>query len=299
MKILILGARGNIGSHIASSLSGESRVNLYLSSHSENGMAELASRFPAAQTVKVDINDSESVANAVKGMNRIVVVSPDFTNEEVATGNLIAALADSDSLQQVIRVTGLWPGVTEEAVPAWMREKNMTCWQHLTARRLLKNSGLPVTLVNPVSRYMQNYLNFIGPSIRDQHIIAYPYPQTLPHIDTRDIAEVIVHLLQQDAKAHVGREYDITGAKEDVLSCAEVAAMFTSELGFTVEYSDDVECFCEMQGGDRTFADYLQWQQQTYGDVDSVTNYVSQFLGREPRTLRDWIHENADYFKSA
>src|SRR5262249_40369032 len=153
---------------------------------------ELVTRFPSAHALKVDFADASSVAAAVSGKQRIVVISPDFTDEGIATGNLIDSLKRSSSLESVIRVLGLWPKITEREVPTWMRDVNATCWQHLTARRLLKESNLPVTLINPASRYMQNFWSFQGKCIRDQHLIAYPFPITLPHIDTRDISEVIV-----------------------------------------------------------------------------------------------------------
>ena len=296
-NILILGARGNIGRHITQCFSGHSEINLYLSSHSGEGMADLADSAPHAQAVRVDVTEADTVSSAVADMHRVVVISPDFTDENVATGNLVSALEKSGTLRQVIRVLGLWSGQTEEAVPLWMREINATCWQHLTARRLLRDSALPVTLVNPASRYMQNFRSFMGMTIRDRHLIAYPFPQTVPHIDTRDIAEVIVHLLKQDAQEHIDHEYVLTGSSEDVLSCTEVAELFSEVLGFRVEYRDDPRYLHDTMGEQAAlFVNYLRWQQETVGDVLDVNDHVERFLGKGPRKFRDWISENADFF---
>ncbi|MCY3752081.1 MAG: NmrA family NAD(P)-binding protein [Gammaproteobacteria bacterium] len=301
MNVLIIGARGNIGRHVASCLIDNPEIKLYLASHSDEGRDDLAVAFNEAEAVKVDVNDAGFVSDAVIDMHRVVVISPDFTDERTATGNLIAALKGVDSLQQIIRVLGLFPGLTENRIPTWMREVNATCWQHMTAKRLLEDSGLPVTFVNPVARYMQNYRGFTGTGIRDRHVIAYPFPQVMPHIDTRDIAEVIACILQMNVNDHAGREYILTGAKEDVLSCAAVAELFSSVLGFKVEYRDDRGYFHEMLDPELAtlFVDYLRWQQQTIGDLYDVTDGVRGFLDREPRKFRDWIRENADFFRAS
>ena len=117
MKTLILGARGNIGSHLASCLQGTAGTDLYLASHSDKGVADLATRFEDASAVKVDLKDAATMVEALQGMHRVVVISPDFTDENLATGNLVAALQGSDSLQQIIRVLGLFPIVQEDDVP--------------------------------------------------------------------------------------------------------------------------------------------------------------------------------------
>ena len=106
-------------------------------------------------------------------------------------------------------------------------------------------------------------------------------------------------LLQSDPILHTGKEYFLTGGKEDVLSCEEVAALFSSLLGFEVKYQDDTAYFHEMLGEELAtiFADYLQWQQQTVGDCYDVTDQVKTFLGREPRKFREWIEEHAEFFR--
>lgn len=297
MKVLVLGVRGNIGRHVAHRLEDNPEIELNLTSHSDAGVSELAAAYPGAQPVKVDINDTKAMARAIEGMQKIVVISPNFIDENIATGNLVSALSGSEAIQQIIRVTGLIPGQGEETIPQWMRGINATCWQHLVATRLLDESGLPVTYVNPTARFMQNYLSYIGTGIRERRLVVYPHPFIMPHIDTRDIAEVLAQLIMDDAGTHIGREYKITGAKEDVLNCAAVADLFTSVLGFQVRHSEDIGYFNELMGeGASILVDYLKWHKDTVGDLHFSTDNVRLMLGKEPRKFRDWIRENADFF---
>ncbi|NIB38042.1 hypothetical protein HBA55_00515 [Pseudomaricurvus alkylphenolicus] len=189
MNVLIIGARSHIGRSVARYLLGCAEVNLFLGSRSDSGVEDLRTVFPGALVLKIDANCVNSLRGAVGGMHRVVVISSDFANETVVTRNLIEALYGVVTLEQVIRVTGQWPPVAA-AAPKSMQEVNLTAPQLLAAWRLLRESGLPVTLVDLAADDSKNFHRFTGEG-------------------TCSIAEMIAGLLQQESGSQIGREYSL------------------------------------------------------------------------------------------
>lgn len=94
-KIVIFGARGNIGSHLVKTLYRNSDVQLRLISSSKDGVAGLSESYPEAEVLQASLSEAESIKAAIKNVDRIYVMYPDFEfDEEASTKAMILAVAN-------------------------------------------------------------------------------------------------------------------------------------------------------------------------------------------------------------
>ncbi|MCC7410085.1 MAG: NmrA family NAD(P)-binding protein [Gammaproteobacteria bacterium] len=295
--VLSFGATGNFGRDVPRHLRAVGAdLRLRLASSSSEGVAQLRAHHPDAEVVHADLLDPSSLRRAVAGVHKVFVVTPDFMDEETAMGNLVAAARDAGTVRHLLRLLFVLPGVAYADIPPDLRAMHMPQAQHMDARAVLDASGLPVTYLNVLSWSMRNFIWMTGAMIRDTHRIAIPGERSVPYIDPQDVAEVAARILATDAPAQVGECLDLTGAER--LSFSEVARVFSEVLGFAVEYADDPEPLRRRFGPRaRVLLDFLRWE-HPYADRFPLTDAVERLLGRPPRTLRQWLVDNADAFRA-
>jgi uncharacterized protein YbjT (DUF2867 family) len=299
-KIVIFGARGNIGSHLVNTLYGEGGIELRLISSHDEGVQSLSSEYPSAEVVKADLSDEQSLINAIQGASRVFVMYPDFElDEEASTIALINAVRENGNIQQVVRLLGVVSLVREEDIPQSFRETpSMPCWVHWRGRELWQESGLPVTFINPWSWYMQSLPWLVGKGIVEEDTFCLPFSHTLPYIDTRDISEVAAKILTQDVSLHVGKELCLTGHQDDCFSFSDLANFMSENLGRDIFYSGSLAKFEYLMGaeGAAPLVKYIGWEKSVVDEYRAHTDVVESILGRQPRRFKDWIAENKSLF---
>jgi len=294
-RIVVFGATGNVGSHLCKVLSEEPGVSLRLLSSSEWGMAELSRQFPGAEVELTDLADGGKIGHSIRGAERVFVMYPDFAlDEEASTLAMIDAVRKEQSVRQVVRLLGVVPEIEAADIPvAFRQHPAMPCWVHWRGRQLWQNSGLPVTFVNPWAWYMQSLLWLVGRGVVEESVFCLPHDHKLPYIDTRDIAEVVAHVLTTAPEAFIGRELGLTGHRDDCFSFAELARQMSTYLGRNIRYSDDSELFTRLHGEAAIpLLQYVAWERDQSPDYQMHTEIVRELLQREPRRMKDWIIEN-------
>jgi len=294
-KIVVFGARGNIGGHLVETLYRQNDVDLRLISSHESGVEDLAAQYPGAEVVQGNLDDADSIRNAIKSADRIFVMYPDFEfDEEASTKAMIEAVREESSVKQVVRLLGVVPIVTEADIPLSFRQQpSMPCWVHWRGRQLWQESGLPVTFVNPWSWYMQSLPWLVGQGIVEEGVLCLPHSHTLPYIDTRDVAEVIAKVLVQDPELFAGQELGLTGHEDDCFDFSEIAGIMSRALDRDIKYSGSIAKFETLLGdGADPLVKYVGWEKSVVGEYRIHTETVKNLLGREPRRFRDWIVEN-------
>ena len=103
--------------------------------------------------------------------------------------NVAAAARDAGSLKHLVRLIGDPPGLDrEEHVAKVLRDfEGGTAVQHLRARKVLDDSGLPVTYLNIAAWFMDDFATFMLPPIltkREERPM--PYDRWMNFIDCRD-----------------------------------------------------------------------------------------------------------------
>lgn len=212
MKLLVTGASGFIGSHVARTASARGDdVRCLVRTHSDRGLLHGVS----ATIVVGDVSDAPSLREAVRGVEAIVhcaattsETSPGFaasrrTNVE-GTRNLLEACA-AHSLRRFVLVST--QSANEQNIGAYGRTK-------LEAERVVAASGVPFTIVRPSTVY--------GPGARGLFAKMGRYVATLPVIPiigngrqtfrpiyVADLVTAILSCLDADTAA--GQTYDLGG----------------------------------------------------------------------------------------
>lgn len=120
-------------------------------------------------------------------------------------------------------------------------------------------------------------------------------------VDARDVAAVAARALTEPG--HAGRAYDVTGL--EALTYHEVARIFSEVLGREVTYpAPGALAFARRhlaRGEAPAFVLAMVGIYTTVrlGLADRVTDDVRRVLGREPRTLRNYVEDDRETFASA
>ncbi|NIB41617.1 NmrA family NAD(P)-binding protein [Pseudomaricurvus alkylphenolicus] len=298
-KIVVFGSRGNIGGHLVETLYPQMGQELRLISSSQEGVSDLSARYPNADTRYGDLSSPESIQAAIKDAERVFVMYPDFEfDEEASTLAMIQAVRDTPTIKQVVRLLGVVSLVEEDDIPLSFRQQPaMPCWVHFRGRQLWRQSGLPVTFINPWSWYMQSLPWLAARGVVEQDTFCLPFSHTLPYIDTRDISEVAAKVLTEPVEKYVNEELALTGHEDDCFSFEELAEQFSEHLEREISYSGSISLFEQLLGeGAAPLLKYIGWEQSIVKEYRAHTDTVERLLGRQPRRFADWLRQTREQF---
>jgi len=239
--------------------------------------------------VQVDYADASSIAAAVDGASVLVIslgASGDQPDQEIA---LIDA-AHHAGVEHVVKVSS-W---------AWPSRMHPLDW-HLQVEDHLGKVDIGYSLLRPMT-----FSALIGAQaelIKNNLWGGAAGTQPVNLIDVRDVADVATRLiLSGEASGSVRRPYHLTGP--DGLSMDVIAEHLSSAMGRTVTYTH------RSPAEQRGLLLSLGLPEMIVGilvgiDVESFasgastekTSTVEAVLGRAPRSVPDWITENAELFR--
>lgn len=282
--ILVTGATGKIGQHVVASLKAKSAAFTALARSDASAKALAAE---GAATVRGDLTDTASLKSALRGVEKLFLLSsaPRFDAVEIAA----VETAKASGVKQVVKISAL--GAQADATSPLLRA-------HAHAERALEDSGLAFTILRP-SFFMQNWVAFLSHGIKArQPIYVNAGDARLGWIDTRDIAEVAATALT--GPVHDGLVYELTGP--EALSHRDVAGRLGKLLGREVAYVSvpDSAAFGAMKGmGMDSWYAYgmvALYQGVRRGLADVTTGTVELVTGRPPRTVDAFLKENVAAF---
>jgi uncharacterized protein YbjT (DUF2867 family) len=173
--------------------------------------------------------------------------------------------------------------------------------QHGAAERMIMDSGLTFTLVQP-NFFMQNLL-WSADTIKTRSEFASSLGSTpASHVDARDIAAVIAATLTDPVDRHASRIHLVTGPA--ALSFDQIAETFSHVLGRTIRYRnlDDEQLKAGLLAAGQS-----EWQATALvelnlyarqGHASVVTNTVERTTGRQARSLEQWLRDHAAAFRT-
>src|SRR5499425_3433926 len=172
--------------------------------------------------------------------------------------------------------------------------------QHGAAERMIMDSGLAFTLVQP-NFFMQNLL-WSAETIKTRGELYSSLGSTpASHVDARDIAAVIVAVLTDPPDRHAGRVHLVTGPA--ALSFDDVADIFSRLLQRPVRYqplSDEQLKAGVLAAGQREWQAAALVELNAYarqGHASVVTDTVERITGRPARTMEQWLRDHAAAFQ--
>lgn len=303
-RIAVFGANGHIGRPLADWVRRHSpSTGLRLVIRNEDHRGGLALAFPQAEICLANYYDLGSLETALSGVEGAFIVTPDFLDEQRAMTNFVYAARTNPGLRHVVRLIADPPGMTAERVPDSLKAfGGGTAVQHLRAKAILEQSGLPFTYINIAAYFMQNFLTpfFNGP-IRAERILSVPRNRRMGFIDTDDIGACAAAILLSGNQRHIGQTYHLDNG-HDVMWFDEVAALMSDVFGQAIAYDGTDETFLRICGegvkayigrpdADQYFINYFQFEQDNE-TVWRKSDIVEFLTGRPANTLRRWLTDN-------
>lgn len=298
-KTLVLGATGSLAGLTARLICQQcSPQTLRVATSREKNLQRLSERFAGAEAVVADWYDEASLAAAMQGVNKVLVVTPDFvTDETVVTPNIIKTARKAGTVELIVRLLAIPPGLTAGDLRQEFLDTRCGANLHVIAKPLLDASGLAVCYVNVPAWIMFNLATFFAPEIKSGRRITMPAMTDANRmwVSEHDISAVMAKVLCEPAALHGGREYVLTAAQR--YAYADVAHVFSERLGKPVAYVDDDRALRASMGDDfDRLMTYFRHETEAYRDVVHRET-VSQLLGRPPQTLGDYIEANRRRFE--
>ncbi|MFI1702615.1 NAD(P)H-binding protein [Streptomyces bobili] len=283
--VAVAGATGRVGSVIVEGLSAAGATVRSLSrtpSDPDTAGARTTSR-------QIDYADAGSIASAVEGASMLVISlgsSDDQAHQEIA---LIDAAVHA-GIEHVVKVS-TW---------AWPSRMHPIDW-HLQVEDHLSKVDIGYSLLRPTTftAVIGAQANLIKNNLWGG--AAGTLPANL--IDVRDVADVATRLiLSGAASGPVRRPYHLTGPGG--LSMDAIAEHLSQAIGRTVKYThrtpDEQRALLLSLGlPDMIVGLLLGIDVEAFASGASTekTSTVEAVLGRAPRSIPDWITENAELFR--
>lgn len=280
-KILVTGASGNIGAPLV--------ANLKAANANFAVMRSKASNDEGFETVVADFNDPAALTRAFTGIDTLFLLLPLVENKLELAQNAATA-AKQAGVKHIVRSSGAGADAQSPfALPKLQGQID----------DLLKATGIPCTFLRPAG-FMQNYTTYQTQAIKDGTIYMADGGQAQSIVDTRDIADVAIKVLQNPA-AHAGRTYTLTGGES--ITGTQAAALISQAIAKPVQHvSVPTEA---------AVATMQQWGMSAFninildslnmvisaGYASEVSPDVENLLGRKPRTFAEFVADNAAGWK--
>jgi uncharacterized protein YbjT (DUF2867 family) len=282
--ILLTGVTGKTGGETAKKLV-EKGANLRAIVRDEAKAADL--KAAGVELVVGDLSDADTVSKALDGAEKAFMLLPNG-EQQLEMEKQFVDLSVAAGIKHLVKMSSMEAvGDAQTPIPQ----------AHWATEEYIRASGLDWTMVKP-NFFMQNLLASAA-TIKDQHKFFLPMGDgTTGMADVRDIGAVCAEVLTGDG--HAGKSYEITGP--EVLSFYDVAERFSEVLGEKVEYvALPMDVFREKMSGI-----LVPWHLNAVCELfreiaeiglDHTTSTFKDLIGRDPKSLRQFIEDNAAIFK--
>lgn len=270
--ILVTSASGNVGRELVQQLKAAG-VNVIAGSSSVKAVEGVKTR-------RVDFSDPVTLTQAFSGIDTLFLLFPLQANMAELARNALAA-ARAAGVKHIVRSSGA--GANPAAAYTLPRVQG-------EIDRMVIESGIPHTLLLP-NTFMQNFATYFSGMIQGGALYLPQGEGKTSYIDVRDIAAVLVKILQNPA-AHAGQSYTLTGG--EALSNAEAVALIATAIGQPVNYVavPDTAAQESMRGmgmDEWHIAQLMSLHQLTAaGYAAGTSDAVQRLLGRAPIRFADF-----------
>jgi uncharacterized protein YbjT (DUF2867 family) len=281
--ILVTGGTGTSGSEIVKQLSAAA---VKFRAMARNPARAEGLRVPGAEVVAGDFEKPETLAAALRGVEKALLLTPPEEHTVEHQTRFIDA-AKRAGVRHLVKFSAM---LADPASPARFLK-----W-HGQTDRLIESSGMAWTFLRPPF-FMQNLLGLAG-MVKGGTIYQPAGDARAAMVDVRDIADVAVKALTQ--AGHERKAYAITGPRS--ITYHDVAAAFTKVLGREVKYADVPP---EAARQAMTGAGMAGWQADSIlelfalmraGKFDVATDVVKKVTGREPIAIEQFVRDHRAAF---
>jgi uncharacterized protein YbjT (DUF2867 family) len=287
--ILITGATGTVGSEVVKQLSAKGE-NIIVKAAARSATDNTFENLNRVQVVQLDYDKPDSLAVALKGVDKLFLLTPFQSNMVDLTSNLVSEAKKAKVkyiAKQSVMGADAEPGITPGRL-------------HRQAEKIIEESGIPFTFLRP-NFFMQNFVNYYSNSIRSQGAFYMPAGDAkVSFVDVRDIAAVAIKSLINDNQQK-GRAYNITGG--EALSYGQAAEILSKAVGKKINYvnvtdQDARKGMKDMSMDEWTIKSMIELFEITRaGYVSEISPIVEQVTGNKPITFSQFAKDYAGAFK--
>ncbi len=285
--VLVTGASGTVGSEVVKQLSRNGHaVHIKAAVHSIENIKKVKGN-DKAESVQIDYNKPETLAAALKGVDKLFLVTPETLNAPELVSNLVTE-AKKAGIRYIVRLSAMG-----ESSIASVR-------LHLEGEKIIEESGIPFTILRP-NTFMQFFVNFYGPTIKNNNAFYGSVEDAnVSFIDIRDIAAIVVKTLTDNDK-HNGKVYTITGP--EALSHYQVAEILSNATTKKINYVDIPEKEFQRRKKEIGLNDWwLNLMIEAFysfrkGYHSQVYSTVEEVTGKKPISFSQFAKDYAQAFK--
>ena len=287
--ILITGATGTVGSEVVKQLSAKGE-NIIVKAAARSATDNTFENLNRVQVVQLDYDKPDSLAVALKGVDKLFLLTPFQSNMVDLTSNLVSEAKKAKVkyiAKQSVMGADAEPGITPGRL-------------HRQAEKIIEESGIPFTFLRP-NFFMQNFVNYYSNLIRSQGAFYMPAGDAkVSFVDVRDIAAVAVKSLINDNQQK-GRAYNITGG--EALTYVQVAEILSKAVGKKINYvnvtdQDARKGMKDMSMDEWTIKSMIELFEITRaGYVSEISPIVEQVTGNKPITFSQFANDYTGAFK--
>jgi uncharacterized protein YbjT (DUF2867 family) len=295
--ILVTGATGTVGSEVVKQLlaaKGQREEDIIVKAAARSANDDTF-RNLGVQIAQLDYNKPDTLSTALRGVNKVFLLTPFQSNMVDLTLNLVNE-AKNVGVKHIVKQSVLGADAEQEITPSRL---------HRQAEKIIEESGIPFTFLRP-NFFMQNFVTFYSHFIKTQGAFYVPAGDAkASFVDVRDIAAVAVQVLSGSSKngetKHIRKAYDITGG--EALSYGEAAEILSKEIGKKVNYvnisDEDARKGMKDMGADEwTINSMIELFGITRaGYLSEISTAVEQVTGNKPITFSQFARDYAVAFK--
>jgi len=287
-QILVTGATGMVGGEVVRQLSARGAPPIALV-HSPDKAPALEDSCTEVRVA--DLRDEVTVREAVRGIDRLFMLTP-VTPDQAEIGRTLVQAAADAGVQRIVKLSiigaDLEPGI---ALGRWHREME----------RAIEESGVAWTFLRPAG-FMQNMAGLFAATVPAQGMFFLPCGDAaVSKADARDVSAVAASVLLDDGWE--GQALTITGP--EALTYHQIAALMAEASERPVTYVDVPEEAARAgleQGGvpEPMLSAFMElWALEKAGQAAWVTDDAERVLGRPPRGFADFARDYAAAWKPA
>lgn len=270
-KILITGATGQQGGTLAKLLLQKNR-KVYALVRNIQSPAAQGLKKEGANLVKGDLNDFDSLEQAVNGIDSIFLMGTPFEDgieDEIRRGKMMADIAKEKNIRHLV-YSSVANANRSTGIPLF--DSKYKVEQHI------QNLGIPCTIIGPTF-FMENLL---GPGL-EQGQLALPLSPSsiLQQSALQNIAEFSALVLEH-GKTFLDKRIDIAS---DEVTGKQAAKLLSNELGHRIRYvSVPID---RVREGNEDMARMYEWYEKIGTGID-IPSLHQEYPQVNWLTFKDW-----------